>query len=78
MSKLMIYRDLSGLKVTPEENYHALYRNERVVTDCSAFDSPKEIVDYYCKWFGSTPGDFIVNANCYPQDADDLMQKEAV
>lgn len=57
--KLIIYRELSGLKVTPESNYNARIRNERRVTDCSAFSNAEEVREYFCKYFGSKDEDFI-------------------
>ena len=60
MEKLIIYRDLSGLKVTPESNYNARIRNERRVTNGSAFSNAEEIIAYYCKYFGYKPEDFEV------------------
>lgn len=57
--KLIIYRELSGLKVTPESNYNARIRNERRVTDCSAFSNAEEVREYFCKYFGSKDDDFI-------------------
>lgn len=57
--KLIIYRELSGLKVTPESNYFARIRNERRVTDCSAFSNAEEVREYFCKYFGSKDEDFI-------------------
>ena len=60
MEKLIIYKDYSGLKVTPESNYNARIRNERKVTDCSAFSNAEEVIEYYCKYFGCKPEDFEV------------------
>lgn len=57
--KLIIYRELGRLKVTPESNYNAIIRNERRVTDCSAFSNAEEVREYFCKYFGSKDEDFI-------------------
>jgi hypothetical protein len=59
MEKLIIYKELDELKVTPESNYNARIRNERRVTDCSAFSSAEEIREYFCKYFGCKDEDFI-------------------
>ena len=59
MEKLIIYRELDGLKVTPESNFNARIRNERRVTDCSAFSNAEEIRQYFCKYFGNKDEDFI-------------------
>ena len=66
MERLIIYRDLGGLKVTPESNYESRIRNERKVKDCSQFDNPHEIVEYYIRWFGVDRSEIMVNVNCYP------------
>ena len=57
--KLIIYRELDGLKVTPENNFIARIRDERKVTNCSAFSDAEEIREYYCKYFGCKDSDFI-------------------
>lgn len=57
--KLIIYRELGWLKVTPESNYNAIIRNERRVIDCSAFSNAEEVREYFCKYFGSKDEDFI-------------------
>lgn len=58
--KLVIYKDLGGYKVTPKSNYGTRISNAKKITDASKFDSAKEIIDYYKKWFGSTDDDFEV------------------
>ena len=59
--KTVIFRDFCGnLKTTPEENYNARIQNARKINDCSAFSTPEEIIDYFCKWFGSKKDEFIV------------------
>lgn len=60
--KMVIFRELGKLRVTPEENYNAFIRNARKVADCSAFDDADEVIDYYIKHFNSTRDDFIVLA----------------
>lgn len=56
---LVIYKDLAGLKVTPEENYNAYIRDEHKVVDCSAFSTPEDVIAYYVRWFGSKETDFL-------------------
>lgn len=58
--KQVIFKECGRLKVTTEQNYYAFVRDARKVQDCGAFDSPAEIIEYYCKWFGSQENDFIV------------------
>ena len=58
--KMVIFKDLFGYAVTPEDNYNARIRDERKVTNCSAFSSAEEIIGYFCKYFNSKPEDFII------------------
>ncbi len=58
--KQVIFKECGHLKCTSEQNYRAFIRNARMVQDCSEFDSPAEIIEYYCKYFESKPDDFIV------------------
>ena len=57
---LVIYKGLSGYAVTSYENYTARIMNANKVTDCSNFESPEQIIDYFCKYFGKKATDFIV------------------
>ncbi len=59
---MVIYRECGRLKVTTEGNYNAIIRNARKVQDCGEFETPTEIIEYYCKYFGSNETDFIVLA----------------
>ena len=59
-NKMVIYKSLGSYKCTTFSNYFGIIRNERLVQDCSAFDNPAEIIEYYCKYFGSQEGDFTV------------------
>ena len=47
-----------GYKMTTEENYNAYIRNERKVSDWSAFNSADEIIEYCVKWFGGKAEDY--------------------
>ena len=58
--KTVIFKTIKGYATTDEANYNAYIRNERKVMDCSAFESPDEIIAYYCKFFGAKPDEFIV------------------
>lgn len=58
--KTVIFKTFNGYATTSEDNYNARIRNERKVTDCSAFASPEEIIKYFCKYFGCKADEFIV------------------
>lgn len=47
----IIYKDLSGYKMTEETNYNARIQNARKIKDFSAFDNPEEIKNYCIKYF---------------------------
>lgn len=58
--RMVIYSNCGRLACTTEENYNARIQNARLIQNCSMFNSPMEIIEYYCKYFGSEPDDFIV------------------
>lgn len=58
--KMVIFKELDTLYVTGEENYNARIRNARKVTNCRAFDTAEEIVEYFIKYFKCERDDFIV------------------
>ena len=60
MEKLIIYKSMNTLCVTNEEIYRARIQNARAIHRMEDFESPQEIIAYYCKYFGSNPEDFIV------------------
>ena len=57
---LVIYKDLAGYKVTDLDNYNARIMDANKVTDCSDFETPEQIIDYFCKYFGKSNAEFIV------------------
>ena len=57
---LVIYKDVSGYKVTGIDNYNARIMDANKVTDCSDFETPEQIVDYFCKYFGKSSNEFVV------------------
>ena len=59
MEKLIIYKSMNTLYVTNEENYRARIQNARAIHRMEDFETPQEIIEYYCKYFGSKPEDFI-------------------
>jgi len=60
MEKQVIYKTLSGYAITPESNYYAYIQNARKVNNFTGANNPDEIIEYYCKYFGSKPDEFII------------------
>ena len=58
--KTVIYKSAGIYCTTTEANYNARISNARAVYKLSDFNSAQEIVDYYCKYFGSKAEDFII------------------
>lgn len=60
--KMVIYWNNSAdcWCVTPEKNYRAYVQNAREIHRMTDFESPEEIIDYFCKWCKSTPEDFTI------------------
>lgn len=58
--KTVIYKIFDEYATTSEQNYYARVRNARAIHSMHDFESAQEIIDYYCKWFGCEPKDFIV------------------
>ena len=57
---LVIYKDVSGYKVTGIDNYNARIMDANKVIDCSGFGTPEQIIDYFCKYCGKSNNEFIV------------------
>ena len=57
---LVIYKDVSGYKVTGIDNYNARIMDANKVIDCSCFETPEQIIDYFCKYCGKSNAEFIV------------------
>ena len=57
---LVIYKDFSGYKVTDLDNYNARIMDANKVTDLSGFETPEQIIDYYCKYCFKNRNEFIV------------------
>lgn len=60
MPKIIIYKALGVYYATNERNFYAETRNAREVQKLADFNSAEEIIEYYCKYFGSRPEDFTV------------------
>lgn len=60
--KTVIYKVEGIYYTTTEENYAAGIQNARAIHKMQDFNSPQEIIEYYCKYFGSKTEDFIIIA----------------
>ena len=58
--KMVIYKTVGGYCVTSEENYNAVIQNAREIHQMQDFDSAEEVIEYFCKYFGSKAEDFII------------------
>lgn len=58
--KTVIYRELGKLRATPKSNYGIRLQDARKVQRLDDFDSAREVIDYYNKYFGTTDDDFEV------------------
>jgi hypothetical protein len=58
--KIVIYKAGGIYYTTTEENYKARIQNARAIHEMKDFSSAEEIIEYYCKHFGSKAEDFII------------------
>lgn len=59
--KTVIFKNSKGeYMTTTEDNYNARIQNARQIHNMREFSTADEIIEYYCKWFGSKETDFIV------------------
>lgn len=58
--KTVIYKAGGIYYTTTEENYTARIQNARAIHQMKDFNSAEEIINYYCKYFGSKTEDFII------------------
>lgn len=58
--KTVIYKVNGVYHTTSEDNYKARIQNAFKVQRLPDFDSAEEIIEYYCKYFGSQREDFII------------------
>lgn len=58
--KIVIYKAGGIYYTTTEENYKARIQNARTIHELIGFNSAEEIIEYYCKYFGSKTEDFII------------------
>ena len=65
MKKFVLYSENSPLYgrifyVTSKENYDRRIKNAREINKMDGFSTAQEVIDYWVKWFGVQPEDFIV------------------
>lgn len=58
--KMVIYKCHGTYYVTNEENYNAVIQNAREIHKLQDFNSAEEVIEYFCKYFGSKDEDFII------------------
>ena len=58
--KTVIYKALGIYYATTESNFYARIRDARLVQKLQDFNAAEEIIEYYCRYFGSKPEDFII------------------
>lgn len=58
--KTVIYKSEGIYYTTTEENYAAGIQNARAIHKMQDFSSAEEIINYFCKYFGSKTEDFII------------------
>ena len=58
--KTVIYKSMGIYCTTSEDNYKARIQNAFKVQKLPDFESAEEIIEYYCKYFGSQREDFII------------------
>jgi hypothetical protein len=57
----VIFNHCGTLAVTSKENYERPIWDANKITLARDFDSPQEIIDYYCKWFHCKETDFEIH-----------------
>ena len=58
--KMVIFTRYGEFYVTTEENYNARIVDARAIHKMQDFNSAEEIIEYYCKYFGSKAEDFKI------------------
>ena len=59
-NKTVIYKDNGVYKTTSKANYDAQIQDAREIHTLHDFESAREIMDYYNKYFNTTDSDFII------------------
>ena len=63
-NKTVIYKENGVYKTTSKANYDAQIQDARKIQTLYDFESAREIMDYYNKYFNTTDGDFIILDEC--------------
>ena len=58
--KIVIFKQFGDYYTTPESNYNAQIPNARLISGVDFAKDASDIIEYYCKHFGSEKDDFIV------------------
>lgn len=58
--KMVIYKQFGEFYVTTEANYKARIQNAQIIHNMRDFESAEEVIEYFCKYFGSKAEDFII------------------
>lgn len=58
--KMVVYKVGETFYVTSESNYNAVVQNARAIHCMQDFNSAEEVIEYFCKHFGSKVEDFTV------------------
>ncbi len=58
--KQCIFKSNDIYCVTPISNYYARTQDARKIHAMRGFNSPNEIIEYYCRYFNSKENDFII------------------
>lgn len=58
--KNVIYKTIFGYFITTEENYNAKIPDSNLIQKCYDFDNAQDIVNYFCKYLGHNPKEFII------------------
>lgn len=61
--KIVVYKNADIYYATNEENYKARIQDARAIYKMDNFNSAEEVVEYFCKYCGAKPEDFIIIAN---------------
>lgn len=60
MATIVIYKTAYGYKVTNIANYNKQYQDASKIIDCSKFDNPQQIVNFFVKYGNAKENDFII------------------
>lgn len=69
--KMVIYTQMGEYCVTPKSNYGGRMQNSRKVHHMKDFESAREVMDYWNKYFHTTDDDFIIINESLKEDISD-------